>query len=171
MLLWHVGAGAALVYLTLGRRRIDYRLVALGAVVPDVIDAAFNAAGVGRAGRGPAHSLSAVIAVALAVVLAVRDKQRRLALFSLPVGWLTHLVVDAVWVAPATFYWPAFGTAFGAGQGEPYSAGLLLRPHEHLSTWGAELAGALVIVWFALAFGLNDPARRARFLRDGQLRA
>lgn len=171
MLLWHAGAGAALVYVTLGRRRIDYRFVVLGALLPDAADAAFNAAGVGRAGRGPAHSLTAVLVLALAVVLAVRDKQRRIALFSLPVGWLTHLVVDAAWVAPATFYWPALGTAFQAGQGEPYSVDLLLRPHEHVSTWAAEAAGALVLAWFAVAFALTERARRARFWRDGQLRA
>jgi hypothetical protein len=112
-----------------------------------------------------------VLLLAVAIVVIVRDKRARLAWFSLPVGWLTHLVVDAAWVAPATFYWPAFGTAFQAGQGEPYSLTLITRPFEHGWTWAAEATGALILWWFAVAFSLTDPARRARFLRDGELRA
>src|SRR5919106_6628992 len=38
MIFWHMGVAAAIVYSTLGRRRIDYRFVLLGAVLPDIVD-------------------------------------------------------------------------------------------------------------------------------------
>jgi hypothetical protein len=61
MVLWHMGVGALLTYVTLGRRRIDYRYVLAGAVAPDLLDGAMTAAGVDTAGgRGAAHSLLAL---------------------------------------------------------------------------------------------------------------
>jgi len=38
LILWHLGLAALIVYASLGRRRIDYRYVLLGAVLPDLVD-------------------------------------------------------------------------------------------------------------------------------------
>lgn len=170
MLFWHLGIGAALVYVTLGRQRIDYRFILLGAVLPDLIDVplSFLFGWPGR--RGPAHTLLAVVAVTIVILIAFRGP-RRLSLFGLGVGWLTHLVADGMWLAPRTFFWPAFGTRFGANPAEPYSADLFLHPLHHLWTWGGELVGLAVLVWFCVAFRLGEGDRLQRFVRDGLLRA
>lgn len=168
--MWHFGVGAALTYVTLGRRRIDYRYVLLGAILPDALDGALSVVLTYEgAGRGVAHSLLAVVVVAVAIMLAFSGTTR-VAVFGVAVGWLTHIVADGMWQAPETFLWPAFGTGFAATPAEPYSWAVLLNPLGHLSTWGGELFGAAVLAWFAIAFGLGDSARLRLFLRDGYLR-
>ncbi|HEX2294570.1 MAG TPA: hypothetical protein VHN37_04605, partial [Actinomycetota bacterium] len=90
MILWHAGLAALIVYVTLGRRRIDYRFVLLGAILPDVIDGAVYR---GSPDQAIAHSIVAVIVAALVVILGLRG-ETRLAVFGIPVGWLLHLVGD-----------------------------------------------------------------------------
>src|ERR671919_2818132 len=104
MIFWHMGVAAGIVYVTLGRRRIDYRFVLLGAVLPDAVDGVlglFLFEGP-AAGRWIAHSILAVVAVAVAIVVSF-PRERRLAVFGLAVGWLLHLVGDGMWAAPRTF--------------------------------------------------------------------
>lgn len=171
MILWHLGVGCALVYVTLGRRRVDYRFVLAGAIAPDALDGAFSLAGLyeGPSGRGMAHSLLAVVAVAVAVILLLRG-DRRLAVFGLAVGWLTHLVADGMWQAPETFLWPGFGTGFAPAPTEPYSWDLLTDPLAHGWTWAGEVLGAALLAWFWVAFRMGEESRFRRFLSDGYLR-
>ncbi len=170
MILWHLGVGALLVYVTLGRRRVDYRFILLGAVAPDVADGVLGLfLFEGASGRWVAHSLLAVVAVSVAVVVAFSGT-RRLAVFGLGVGWLTHLVADGMWLAPKTFFWPAFGTSFDAHPVEPYSWDLFVHPLRHLGTWGGEFVGAAILAWFWAAFRLGDAGRFKAFLKDGYLR-
>lgn len=170
MILWHLGVGAALVYVTLGRRRIDYRFVLLGAVLPDIVDGVLGLALFdGPSGRWAAHSLVAVLVVAVGVVVTVRGSARQAA-FGIPVGWLTHLAADGMWEAPKTFLWPAFGSKFATTPAEPYSWALFTDPLAHWTTWAAEIAGAAVIAWFWIAFRLGREDRFRLFLRDGYLR-
>jgi membrane-bound metal-dependent hydrolase YbcI (DUF457 family) len=170
MLLWHAGLAAALTYVSLGRRRIDYRFVLGGAIAPDLMDWALRPlVRDNSSGRYFAHSLAAVIVVALLVVM-LTSGERRLAVFGLAVGWLLHLVGDGMWNSPQTFLWPAFGTSFSTDPVEPYSWDLLTSPLSHLTTWAAELAGAVILAWFYGAFHLGHEGRLRAFLRDGYLR-
>jgi hypothetical protein len=170
VILWHLGTAAAIVYVTLGRRRIDYRFVLLGAVLPDGVDAVLAPVLFeGRAGPWIAHSLVAVIAVTVAVLLAFRG-DKRLAVFGIGVGWLLHLVADGMWNAPETFFWPAFGTDFATTSREPYSWDLFVHPLDHLGTWTAEGVGLALLAWFWVAFRLGDGGRWRIFLEDGYLR-
>jgi hypothetical protein len=169
VILWHAGLATLIVYATLGRRRIDYRFVLLGAIVPDAVDGALNLALHEPAGRSVAHTLLAVIVVAVAIVVGFRA-ERRLAVFGVAVGWLLHLVGDGMWQAPRTFYWPAFGSGFAARPPEPYGWDLFVHPLQHAATWGGELLGLAILAWFWIAFRLGDPERRRLFLRDGYLR-
>lgn len=171
MLFWYAGFASVLVYATLGRRRIDYRMIILGAVAPGIVDAAARAAGApAPGGRGLAHSVLAVVVVAAVVILGTRGGLR-LSLFGLAVGWLLHLVADGMWGHPRTFLWPAFGTTFVGAGIEPYFSGAFGDPLGHAGIWLKELAGIGALVWFSVAFRLQDPERRARFARDGLLRA
>lgn len=165
-----MGVAALITYVTLGRRRIDYRFVLLGAVLPDAVDGLlglflFD----GPAGRWVAHSLLAVIVIAVAIILLFRG-ERRLALFGIAVGWLLHLVADGMWQAPFTFLWPAFGLRFSASPAEPYSIDLVTNPLDHLSTWGGELIGLAILAWFWVAFRLGEGDRFRTWMRDGYLR-
>jgi hypothetical protein len=170
VILFHLGFAATLVYVTLGRRRIDYRFVLLGAVAPDFVDGALGAVVFdGPPGRWAAHSLLAVMVVAIVVIGGTRG-DRRLAVFGIAVGWLTHLVADGMWNAPETFFWPAFGTGFSTTPAEPYSWDLFAHPLDHALTWLGELVGAALLLWFWAAFRLTDNDRLKTFARDGYLR-
>ena len=171
MLFWHLGLAATIVYVTLGRRRIDYRYILVGAFLPDIVDGALIAASVveSDSGRGPAHSITAVIVVALVIMLGLRGELRQ-AVFGISVGWLLHLVGDAVWSAPRTFLWPAFGGVFESTPREPYSLDLFTDPLAYLGVWAGEVIGLLVLAWFWVAFRLGEDGRLKLFLSDGYLR-
>lgn len=170
MILWHLGTAAAIVYVTLGRSRIDYRFILLGAILPDLVDGVLGLfIFEGPAGRWAAHSILAVVVVAVAIILGLRGTTR-LAVFGIAVGWLVHLIADGMWNAPETFFWPAFGGDFSTSPREPYSWDLLLHPFDHLGTWGAEALGAAILAWFWVAFEFGRDDRFRLFLKDGYLR-
>jgi inner membrane protein len=172
MFFWYLGIAALVVYVTLGRRRVDYRFVLAGAVLPDAVDGALCATLLAcrGTGRGISHSLLGVIVVAVVVVVAYRDREKRVSRFGLSVGWLVHLVADGMWQAPETFLWPAFGTAFAATPAEPYSWSVFTQPWDHVWLWAGEIAGLAVLAWFVAAFRLYKGARLREFLSDGYLR-
>ena len=170
MLFWHLGTAALIVYVTLGRRRIDYRMIFVGAVLPDVVDGFLGLFFFdGPAGRWIAHSMFAAIAVTVLIILVFRG-DRRQSLFGIGVGWLLHLVGDGMWAAPETFLWPAFGTKFSTTPAEPYTWDLFLHPLAHWTTWGGELIGFAILAWFWVAFRLGEDDRFRLFLSDGYLR-
>ncbi len=167
-----MGIACLIVYVSIGRRRVDFRYILIGAVVPDLLDGMLHLVGIydGPAGRWIAHSLAASLAVAVVILLGFSG-ERRLSVFGLFVGWLLHLVGDGMWSAPETFLWPAFGTGFSTSPVEPYSWTLLTDPLAHLSTWGGELVGLAILWWFYVAFRLGEDDRLRRFAKDGYLRA
>ena len=170
MILWHLGTAALIVYVTLGRRRIDYRFVLLGAVLPDIVDGLLGLFFFdGPEGRWIAHSMLAVIVVGTVIVVGFRA-ETRLRVFGVVVGWLLHLVADGMWQAPRTFLWPAFGTEFATTPREQYSWDVVTHPLDHLATWGAELVGVAILAWFWVAFRMVEENRARMFLRDGYLR-
>ena len=170
MILWHMGLATLITYMTLGRRRIDYRFILIGAVLPDIVDGILGLFFFdGPSGRWAAHSLAVVIFIAVAIILFTRG-ERRLSLFGIAVGWLLHLVGDGMWQAPFTFFWPAFGFRFSKTPAEPYSWDLFGDFSDHLLTWGGELVDIAILAWFWIAFRLGEDGRLKLFLRDGYLR-
>jgi hypothetical protein len=87
--------------------RLDHRLVAVGALLPLLLD------GVVSAVRGPfgrtwlAHSLSVHVALlALAMGVSIGRKPLRKKLLAISIGGFAHLVLDGSWVDTAAFGWP-----------------------------------------------------------------
>jgi inner membrane protein len=170
VILWHLGLAALVVYVTIGRRRVDYRFILIGAVLPDLVDGILNVTVMHEpADRSVAHTLVAVLAVTVFILLVFKG-ERRQSLFGIGVGWLMHLVGDGMWQAPRTFFWPAFGTRFSVRPPEPYSWDLIAHPLDHLATWGGELLGLAVLSWFWVAFRVGEDDRLRLFLKDGYLR-
>lgn len=154
MFLWFAGLSVLAVWKVFQSPAIDYRMVMLGAVVP-VVELPFG-------GPRVLHTLLAAV-VALAVVMLATRSHRllRRQLLGLPIGLFMHLVLNGDWANAHAFWWPAFGLSFGAARLPELSRGLLDLPMEAIG------AAALWYAW--RRFGLDDPGRRARFLRTGQL--
>src|SRR5712691_9392759 len=126
MLLWFVFGAIFGVWNVFQSPGLDFRLIAAGALLPELIDLPFGA-------QAYAHTLLATI---LATLGRGRRLRRRRAL-GLAIGWFSTLVLSAAWAHKEVFWWPAFGAA---------------RPHAPLfSVWPVvvieELLGAAAAWW------------------------
>ena len=155
MLLWFAFGSIFGVWNVFQSPGLDFRLVAVGALLPLVLDAPFGA-------QSYAHTLcSAVIVLVLAMACTTgrgRRLRRRRAL-GLPIGWFTGLVLSGAWAHKEVFWWPAFGWARPSAP--------LLAPWPLVIV--EELLGAAAAWWAWSRFALADPARRRRFWRTGRL--
>lgn len=155
MVLWFVGGTVAMVWVVFHSTRLDYRVLALGAVLPGVEVVT---------GRDLfAHTLLASVSV-LGVVMALTRTRRltRRRWLCLPIGMFCHLVLDGVWTRNELFWWPAFGTAF------PSEAALMIERGWAVNL-GMEVAGIAVLAWVWKRFELADPANRHRLWTTGTL--
>jgi len=153
MFLWFVGGSILLVLLVFQSPAIDYRMVAVGSVLP-VGELVFG-------GPRLLHTLLGAVAVLGIVMAATRHRRLlRRRLLGIPIGLFLHLVLDGVWTRASLFWWPFLGASF---EGE--------LPEVARGSWtlGLELAGVAMLVFLWRACGLADPQRRKRFWRTGQL--
>ncbi len=155
MLLWFWGTAFLTVWFVFHDPAIDYRVLFVGAIIPDLIDAPFGGAAV-------AHSITFSVAVLVVVMLATigRRAQRRRWLF-LPIGMFLHLVFDGAWGDANVFWWPFSGSTLGEQPLPSVDRGLL--------SLGFEVTGLLILAWGWRRFGLADPRRRRLFWRTGHL--
>lgn len=171
MLFWHLGLTPAVILLTLGRRRIDYRVVLIGAILPDLIDKP-----IGRIlfeetfqnSRLFAHTLAFVLASLLFVIAFLRGAAAR-RWFVLPVAVLIHLALDAMWAEPVTLFWPLFSFEFPRVFIEDYWLAALLRPFDHPIEALKEVVGFAVLLLMGFVFSLHQREQLRSFLRTGEL--
>lgn len=153
MLIWFAVMSVVLTWWVFQSPALDYRMVALGSVLP-VVEVPF--------GAGPLHSLLAPTAVLVVVMLATRGRRLvRRRWLGLPIGMYLHLVLDLAWTRSETFWWPLQGARVEWGPAFELDRGPW--------TWVMELVAVGVGVWAYRRFGLDEPERRRRFLRTGQL--
>lgn len=168
MLFWHVGATTAFVRYAFRDPAMDLRFLALGAVVPDLIDLPIGILwwDALESVRLVAHSLTFGALVMVGVLAATRRGPRRKQWMLFAVGILVHLALDAMWQAPETLWWPFLGTDFTAAGFDTYGAyvsDLLTDP----VMWAGELAGLAYVVWMGRRVGIGDRDTRRVFLRTG----
>jgi hypothetical protein len=153
---WFAGLAWVLVWHVFQDPAIDYRLVMVGALLPDLVDGPLG-------GARLLHTLVFSAGLLVLVMLATTGRRaRRRQLLALPIGTFMHLVLDGVWTRTKLFWWPLFGSSF-AGVGLPS----LSRPIGLLAA--QEAAGAAALWWCWRRFDLRRPDRRAAFVRTGRL--
>ena len=155
MLLWFLGTALVTVWYVFTDPRFDYRLLLVGALLPDLIDV--------PAGQARwAHSLTvAVGTLALVMLVTAGRKPVRRLLLGLPIGMLLHLVWDGAFASTEVFWWPFSG-----------SWGDVQVPSLERSLWLnllMEAAGAAMLWWAWKRFDLADAQRRTQFVRQGTL--
>lgn len=153
MLIWFAVMSMVLTFVVFQSPAIDYRLVALGAVLP-VVEFPF--------GNGPLHSLAAPTAVLVVVMLATTGRRLvRRRWLGLPIGMYLHLVLDLSWTRAEVFWWPFTGVGVTWGTAGVFERGI----------WSLLMDGVAVLVglWAFRRAGLEDADVRRRFLRTGQL--
>ena len=134
---------------------LDFRAVALGALLPLVIDQPFGH-------QAYAHALIAPVGALVVVMLATSGRGRKLLrrrMIGVPIGWFCGLVLSGAFASQRVFWWPAFGTGFGN------VALLPVLPVAAIE----EVLGLAAARWIWIRFGLRDPSRRRELLRRGRL--
>lgn len=155
MLLWFVGSAALAVWLVFRDDRFDYRVLALGALAPDIVD---GVAG----GTGVAHSVTTSVAVMAAVMaLTVGRRPARRRWLALPIGMFLHLVADGVFSNTAAFWWPFAGLSLDGGP----------LPSIERGWWSLalEVVGVAMIAFLWRTHSLGDPAQRSLLVTQGRL--
>ena len=139
MLLWFVGTSVAAVWFVFRDPQFNFRLVVVGALIPDVID------GIGG-GAGPLHSVVTVI-VLLAVVMLITTGRRpvRKPLLAVIIGLFMHLVFDGAFANTSMFWWPLGGF-------ETYEQALPSIDRGWINV-GLELVGVGLILWVRSQIG------------------
>ena len=155
MFLWFIGTAVVSVWYVFRDARFDYRLLAVGALLPDAIDLPSGQA-------RWAHSLTGAVATLVLVMLVTAGRKpiRRL-LLAVPIGMLLHLVWDGVFASTHVLWWP-FGGSWGN----------LRVPSLQRGWWnlGFEIVGALLLAWMWRVGELSDPRRRRALIRHGVLK-
>jgi hypothetical protein len=152
--LWFAGGAFVLVWVVFRSPAVDYRLVMLGAVLP-----------VGELPFGSPrllHSLTAAAAtLGLAMLVTPRRRLAQRRVVAVPIGMFIHLLLDGIWTDTQAFWWPFAGLAWSDARLPELSRGAFDLVLEAL--------GAAALWWCWRRFRLDEPERRARFLRTGQL--
>jgi hypothetical protein len=155
MLLWYVGVSVVIVLLVFQSAGIDYRLVAVGSLLPLVVDLPLRRLWIG-------HTLVAGVALLVLVMLVTVGRPRllRRRLLCLPIGVLCGLALSGAWTNTEVFWWPFTGTNLP-------EASLLPAPGVVVVE---ELAGLAAIAWVVFRCALTEPARRDELVHTGRLR-
>ena len=153
---------------SLQRLRIDYRVILLGSLLPDIIDKPLGfwllPEVVNHSTRSIGHTLvfnMELLSVAL-VLLALAHAYRPLLLSLASSG---HLVLDAMWQAPSRLLWPSYGWSFPAGTTDLEEWLKFQSSVGWLDIW--EVLGAMVLVWVAVQLYRRRAMRQ--FLRVGSI--
>ena len=156
MFLWFAALSVLGVFLVFRDAALDYRLVALGALLPDPVDMAL------RQGIGPAHSVTVAVGFLSVVMLGtVGRRSLRRRLLALPIGVFAHLVLDGAWADTAAFWWP-FTRRTVDGPLPSFDHGLFVPVVQ-------ELLGLAAVFYCYRRFGLARRSRRDLFVRSGRL--
>jgi hypothetical protein len=171
MLFWHLGAGLWLFRWIFRDPKVDVRFLALGAILPDLIDLPIGTLFLAdRFSTGELWFHSLILpSIYMGLVLAsTRRGRTRRAWMALGIGWLLHLVLDAVWVHQEVFLWPFFGFEIPAGEA-PFWPLAWERALSDPWRWVKEVAGLAYLVWLWFAVGLNLAGRRSTSMSSGRL--
>lgn len=155
MILWYSGMSVLVVANVFRSAGVDYRLVALGALVPLAVDLPIGYQAYG-------HTLTLAVALFLAVMVAPvgGSRLRRRRLLCVPIGVFCGLVLSGAFTSGETFFWPLLGADFPRSALVPAWWGVLVE----------EIVGLVACWWVVGQYDLYLAGPRAEFWRTGRLR-
>lgn len=155
VVLWFVATSVLAVRYVFRDPRFDYRLLIVGVLLPDAVDAVFGGARV-------FHTVSASVALmTLIMVVTRRGSALRRRSLPLAIGTFMHLVFDGAFANTDVFWWPFTGTSFGGARLPVAERGVL--------NVALEVLGAVGLAWIVRRHGLRNRDARRRFLSTGEL--
>ncbi len=161
--LGELGIGLGLGWLVAYRNRsaVDFRLVLVGSILPDLIDKPLGAI-LHLDARLWAHSLLFLAALLLLSLLPALRGMRWVGF-----GDAVHLLVDLIWQQPQVALWPILGLAFPAGE-QSFGGYLYILLTDPYVQFG-EIVGTLILIAVAWRYRLYRWPALRQFLKDGRL--
>jgi hypothetical protein len=172
LVLWHL-AGAVFLFRWIFRDPdVDIRYLALGAILPDLIDLPLGTllmADRYSSGQLWGHSLLAPSLLGVATLVLTRRGRRRRAWMAVTVGMFFHLLLDGMWRVSEVFAWPFLGD-FPTGIA-PFWPAAWNRALSDPIRWVEEVLGLayLIVLWRCAGLSQREP--RLRLVREGRLGA
>lgn len=156
MFFWFIASSVWSVWFVFRDPKFDYRLVAIAALLPDLVDGI-------RGAIGPMHSVVTSIVVLFVIMIATAGRRpSRQRLLAIPIGLFMHLIYDGAFAVTKTFWWPVTGFSLSDARLPSVERGLVNLPLELFGIVGC------VVAW--RYFALGDKSRLRTFLRSGSLR-
>ncbi len=151
---------------------MDLRFLALGALLPDLIDTPIGIMGWSSYGsvRLFSHGILFGAAAMVAVLIFTRRGPVRKRWMLLATGVLLHLLLDAMWNLRETLWWPFLGNEFTATGFLTYGA-YAMEVLTDPVVWAGEAVGLIYLVALARRANLTDPAARRTLWRTGVVSA
>ena len=145
---------------------VDYRLVLLGSLLPDIIDKPLWLvfSDIFASGRAYGHTFLFNIVLLICGLLVVKYRQSWLLTFSL--GSIMHLILDQMWANPVTLWWPLLGPL----QREEITGWMhdvIQRLSSNPGTYIPEIIGLIIIL--LMGYGLIARNNSIRFIRIGAI--
>lgn len=132
--------------------RIDYRLVLVGSLLPDIIDKPIGTLffrNFFSNGRIFSHTLLFLAILTVAAVYLYRKKGQTW-LVALSFGTFLHLILDEMWLAPRTLLWPVYGWAFERIDLSHWPQDWLYALMTNPSVYIPEITGAIILIVFMI---------------------
>ena len=151
---------------------MDLRFLALGALLPDLIDTPVGIVGWSSfsAVRLISHGIVFGSLVMVAVLIFTRRGPVRKRWMLLATGVLLHLLLDAMWNLPETLWWPLLGTGFASTGFSTYGA-YLLDLVTNPVMWAGEAVGLMYLIALARRANLVDADARHTLWTSGVVSA
>jgi len=128
---------------------IDYRIVLLGSLLPDIIDKPvwlFAVSHIASSGRGYAHTLLFNLALFIWGLILIRYRKSWLLIMSL--CSFMHLIFDQIWNSPVVLLWPLLGP-FPKEETVGWLPNMIQALFSHPSVYIPEIIGLVIVLLFA----------------------
>jgi hypothetical protein len=164
MFFWFIATSIWSVWFVFRDPKFDYRILAIAALAPDLVDGLLLAFGTSQnVVQNFMHSVVTSIAVLFAIMIATAGRRPiRQRLLAVPIGLFMHLIYDGAFTATKTFWWPLTGAINADNSLPSIERGLVNLP--------LELFGVVACIVAWRYFALSDTHRRQAFLKTGSLK-
>lgn len=148
--------------------RLDYRMIIVGSMLPDIIDKPvfllLRDRGFEVSGRGYAHTLLFTVILVIGGVFLLRKDKSWLLTLGLSSG--AHLVLDEIWDNLKVIFWPILGQ-FPPGETEGWLSGIWENLFTYPEVYIPEILGLIFSLY--LAYKILRNRAISGFIRYGTI--
>jgi inner membrane protein len=134
-------------------RRVDIRVLLAGSLLPDIIDKPVGQYFFRETfsnGRIFSHTLLFLVVLA-GIGFYLYKRHRQVWMLTLAAGTFAHLLLDEMWSAPATFFWPLLGFTFEKVELTGWFSNIFQALFGETHIFIPELVGLAILLWFGLS--------------------